>query len=107
MHLSYQMEGVATAHHNQVSLFHSLHLVIEMVYRSEVLEAEFLEEHLLHTGFVGVIAGWIGLSGDVDARKRNKDDAAVLIEVVLQAEEFDLVACPGEVGLAEIGRIAD
>ena len=59
----------------------------------------------LAVGFT--VAVGVGFPCDVDAGERHKHDAAVFLKFVLQAEEFDLVACPGKVSLTKVGGVAD
>ena len=101
------MEGVAATHHDAVGLFDSFHLVVEMMHGSEVLQTKFCAEHISHLWFVGIVTLGINHTPDVDAREGHEDDAALLINMVLHAEQLDLGRGPRQIILTEIGRIAD
>ena len=101
------MEGVAAAHDDAVGFVDSLHLIVEMMNGSEILKAELGAEHVPDFRLVCIITLRVHHAADIDAGKRHEDDAAVLINMVLQAEKLDLGRGPSQIILAEIGGIAD
>ena len=74
---------------------------------SEVLEVKLGAEDIPHFWLIGIVALRIGHASNIDAGKRNKDDTAILINMVLQAEQLDLGRSPSQIILTEVGRIAD
>ena len=78
-----------------------------MVHRGEVLEAELGAEHVPHLRLVGIVALGIDHAADVDAREGHEDDAAILINMVLRAEQLDLGRGPSQIVLPKVSGVAD